>query len=223
LTTAYLVGALALGVIMSILLAGWVAFRRYEASLASPWENPRTPYVATLKQYCIRAAYDHEEVRFGAGDPRAHVAPVHVLRLGLIRDGVVLFQDGEVVHPDGSRLEFNAAVLTTIETVQSAYAALHEAAELLTAYADTFSPAELLSHPSETMRSIAGQYAKYPLQHTIIRVAQLLGADANSDEVGAGGTELWRRNLQRLNRPRTDWPTASAAHGKVNTLYIQGA
>jgi len=207
-TTLDLVGVLSLGMAIGILLTGWVACRRHEEWMASPWEIPRTPYIAALRERCMEAAYDHEGIRLDRAASREHVAPAEVLRLGLIRDGVLLFQEGHLVHPDGSHLDFNAAARMTIETIHSTFAALHEAADLLTDYADTFTSAELLSHPSETMRSIAGQYAKYPLQQEIVRVARLLGADANSD----GGAELLQRHLRRLDRVGTRWPTAVSAN-----------
>lgn len=191
-TLLFVADAFALGVLVG---AAFFIWRRERIAQACPWETPGTPYVAALRLHGARAAYDQADQAKQL--PQAdNLSPVGALERHQVTNGIALFEDGQLVLPDGSRVAYCKALRITIDSLRAGYAALHEASELLTEYAETLSLDQLRSHRIHSMRAINGLGAMYPLQHAIVQVAHALGADPDDATVGAGGAALWLRVQQ---------------------------
>ncbi|MEK8034201.1 hypothetical protein AACH06_25525 [Ideonella sp. DXS29W] len=198
--------AFALGVLVG---AGFVVWRRERMAHASPWETPRTQYVAALHRHGARAAYEQADQAKELAKVREqsdNLSPVGALERHPVADGLALFEDGLLVLPDGSRVVYRDALRITIDSLRAGYEALHEASELLTEYAETLTLDRLRSHRSHSMRAITGLGAMYPLQPTIVQVAHALGADPDDATVGVGGAALWARVRQIREREKNTDP-----------------
>jgi len=159
--TFLLTTVFALGVVLGIVLA----YRRVQKTIdASPWETPRTHFIAGLRREGQRAAFDVDGQLTGASAPVGALAPVAVLDSFTIWSGVALFESGARVLPDGTHVGYFDAVRFTTDALRSACVSLHDAAELLRQTSDAL--------PYEQFR----EYRRRNMD-AVIRVDRALGFD----------------------------------------------
>ncbi|WP_274644010.1 hypothetical protein [Pseudomonas serbica] len=114
-------------------------------------------------------------------------------------DGVVLFENGRMIFPDGQTLDIHSLTKKIHHQLVNAYVGLDEAASIITDYADDLGNEALAASTNKTLYSISGQTAKYPLDGVIGPLALLLGVDPDKNDLAAhGGDALWSRNKARL-------------------------
>jgi len=159
--TLLLSAAFALGIALGMAI---VLSRVQKAINASPWETPRTPFIAALRREGERAAYEGHGQSWTSPVRARSMPPVTLLESFTMWSGVALFEHGDRVMPDGTRAGYAEAARRAIEGLRAACVALHDAADLLRQFGQTL--------PFDQHRELRNRN-----MDAVIRVERALGFD----------------------------------------------